>query len=30
MIYPEHKHNVLGVDRVHLNYTMARYFMDHL
>lgn len=30
MIYPEHKHNVLGIDRVHLNYTMARYFMDHL
>ena len=30
MIYPEHKHNVLGVDRVQLNYTMARYFMDHL
>ena len=30
MLYPEHKHNVLGVDRVHLNYTMARYFMDHL
>ena len=30
MIYPEHKHNVLGGDRVHLNYTMARYFMDHL
>ena len=30
MIYPEHKHNVLGVDRVHLNYTMARYFIDHL
>ena len=30
MIYPEHRHNVLGVDRVHLNYTMARYFFDHL
>lgn len=30
MIYPEHPHNVLGVDRVHLNYTMARYFFDHL
>lgn len=30
MIYPEHPHNVLGADRVHLNYTMARYFFDHL
>ena len=30
MIYPEHRHNVMGVDRVHLNYTMARYFFDHL
>lgn len=30
MIYPEHQHNVLGPDRVHLNYTMARFFDDHL
>ena len=30
MIYPEHRHNVMGVDRVHLNYTMARYLFDHL
>ena len=30
MIYPEHRHNVMGVDRVHLNYTMARHFFDHL
>ena len=30
MIYPEHRHNVMGVDRVHLNYTMARYFFGHL
>lgn len=30
MIYPEHQHNVLGPDRVHLNEVITRYFQDHL
>lgn len=30
MFYPGHEHNVIGVDRVHLNTTIARYFEDHL
>ncbi len=30
MYYPGHKHNVIGRDRVHLFYTIARYFKDHL
>ncbi len=29
-IYPGHKHNVLGRDRVHLHQTITRYFEDHL
>jgi dipeptidyl-peptidase-4 len=29
-MYPCHKHNVLGVDRVHLQETITRYFEDHL
>ncbi len=29
-MYPCHKHNVLGVDRVHLEETITRYFEDHL
>lgn len=30
MVYPEHQHNVLGPDRVHLNEVITRYFQDHL
>lgn len=30
MVYPEHPHNVLGQDRLHLNETITRYFKDHL
>lgn len=30
MIYPEHQHNVIGPDRVHLNKVITRYFQDHL
>lgn len=30
MFYPTHEHNVRGVDRVHLNTTIARYFNDFL
>lgn len=30
MVYPEHAHNVLGPDRLHLNETITRYFKDHL
>lgn len=30
MIYPNHEHNVLGPDRVHLNMTITRYFKDFL
>lgn len=30
MVYPEHKHNVTGPDRVHLNQVITRYFQDHL
>lgn len=30
MVYPEHPHNVRGVDRVHLMRTVSRYFEDHL
>lgn len=30
MVYPEHEHNVLGRDRVHLNEVITRYFRDHL
>jgi dipeptidyl-peptidase-4 len=29
-MYPCHKHNVLGIDRVHLQETITRYFEDHL
>lgn len=29
-IYPTHKHNVLGRDRVHLHEKITRYFEDHL
>ncbi|EEK16748.1 peptidase, S9A/B/C family, catalytic domain protein [Porphyromonas uenonis 60-3] len=28
--YPGHKHNVIGPDRVHLNYVITRYFLEHL
>lgn len=30
MVYPEHEHNVLGPERVHLNQVITRYFQDHL
>lgn len=30
MYYPRHQHNVIGPDRVHLHYTITRYFKDHL
>lgn len=30
MVYPEHPHNVIGPDRVHLNRMITRYFQDHL
>lgn len=30
LVYPEHEHNVLGPDRVHLNESITRYFKDHL
>ena len=30
LVYPEHQHNVLGPDRVHLNEAVTRYFKDHL
>lgn len=30
MVYPEHPHNVIGPDRVHLNEVITRYFQDHL
>lgn len=30
MLYPEHPHNVIGPDRVHLNKVITRYFQDHL
>ena len=30
MIYPNHEHNVLGPDRVHLNTVISRYFDDFL
>jgi dipeptidyl-peptidase-4 len=29
-LYPDHKHNVRGKDRVHLNTKIADYFMTHL
>ncbi len=29
-IYPGHKHNVIGRDRVHLHEAITRYFEDHL
>ena len=29
-IYPGHKHNVLGRDRVHLYEKITRYFVDNL
>jgi dipeptidyl-peptidase-4 len=29
-LYPDHKHNVRGKDRVHLNSKIADYFMTHL
>mgnify|MGYP003010418003 CR=1 FL=1 len=29
-IYPGHKHNVLGRDRVHLHEKITRYFEDYL
>lgn len=30
MFYPGHEHNVRGLDRVHLNETIARYFFQNL
>jgi len=30
MVYPEHAHNVMGRDRLHLYKTVSRYLMDHL
>ena len=30
MVYPNHEHNVLGPDRVHLNTVISRYFDDFL
>jgi dipeptidyl-peptidase-4 len=30
MIYPAHKHNVMGKDRLHLMRTITQYFEDHL
>ena len=30
MVYPEHEHNVIGPERVHLFETITRYFIDHL
>jgi len=30
MIYPEHPHNVVGKDRLHLYKTVLRYLMEHL
>lgn len=30
MVYPGHEHNVRGVDRIHLNNNILRYFKDHL
>lgn len=30
MIYPEHPHNVVGKDRLHLYKTISRYLMDNL
>lgn len=30
MVYPEHPHNVIGPDRLHLNQIITRYFQDHL
>ena len=30
MVYPNHEHNVLGKDRVHLIKTIIRYFDEHL
>ncbi|MFN5371803.1 MAG: DPP IV N-terminal domain-containing protein [Bacteroidia bacterium] len=30
MVYPEHAHNVVGKDRLHLYKTVSRYLMDHL
>ncbi len=29
-LYPNHEHNVRGLDRVHLNTKIAQYFFDHL
>lgn len=29
-IYPNHKHNVMGKDRVHLHEKITRYFLDYL
>ena len=29
-IYPGHKHNVMGRDRVHLHEKITRYFQDYL
>ncbi|HLV50855.1 MAG TPA: prolyl oligopeptidase family serine peptidase [Flavobacterium sp.] len=29
-LYPTHEHNVLGIDRVHLNVKIADYFITHL
>ena len=29
-VYPGHKHNVLGRDRVHLHEKITRYFEDYL
>ena len=30
MVYPEHAHNVVGKDRLHLYKTVSRYLIDHL
>ncbi|MDO5035714.1 MAG: DPP IV N-terminal domain-containing protein [Porphyromonas sp.] len=30
MVYPEHEHNVIGNDRVHLHHVITRYFNDFL
>jgi dipeptidyl-peptidase-4 len=30
MVYPQHPHNVRGIDRIHLMRTVTRYFEEHL
>jgi dipeptidyl-peptidase-4 len=29
-VYPNHKHNVYGKDRIHLYHKVSEYFFDHL